>query len=125
MFSSHNSERARGSIAALRIDSALVQIARQRATDMATKGYFAHTSPSGETAFSILARAGYRYASAGENIARNNYPDGQSVSVAMTGFMNSSTHRYNIMDPGFTAVGIGSVVAQDGMKYYAVVFAGQ
>jgi len=122
MFSSHNSERGRAGLAALHIDSALVEVARQRAADMAAKGYFAHASPSGQTAFTLLAGAGYRYGSAGENIARNNYPDSQSVSVAMTAFMNSSTHRYNIMDPGFTAVGVGAVMAQDGMKYYAVVF---
>jgi uncharacterized protein YkwD len=92
---------------------------------MASKGYFAHTSPTGQTAFTLLAAAGYGYKIAGENIARNNYPDSQAVSAAMTGFMNSPTHKENIMDARFTNIGVGVVLGSDGMKYYAVEFAGK
>jgi len=92
---------------------------------MASKGYFAHTSPSGQTAFGLLNAIGYRYREAGENIARNNYAEGQTVSVAMNAFMNSATHRENILDTGFNLVGIGEATSADGMKYYAVVFAQQ
>jgi uncharacterized protein YkwD len=121
----HNQERARGGLAPLRSDAALVQVARNRAVDMASKNYFAHTSPSGETAFTLLARTGYGYRLAGENIARNNYPDPQSAGVAMSGFMNSPTHRANMLDAGYRTVGIGAVAGAGGMKYIAVVFAGQ
>lgn len=124
LFGAHNAERAKDGLGGLQLDPALTSIARQRARDMATKSYFAHTSPSGETAFTLLAAAGYAYGIAGENIARNNYPDAQSAGVAMTGFMNSPGHRGNIMDGRFKSVGIGAVAAADGMKYYAVVFAG-
>jgi uncharacterized protein YkwD len=67
---------------------------------------------------------GYGYGIAGENIARNNYPSGQSVGVAMDGFMNSAGHRANIMEAQFTRVGIGVAMDGNGMIYYAVVFAG-
>jgi uncharacterized protein YkwD len=124
MLAAHNAERAKAGLGALTVDPTLTNIARQRARDMASKGYFSHTSPSGETAFTLLADANFSYAIAGENIARNNYPDAQSSGVAFTGFMNSPGHRGNIMDGRFTAVGIGAVASGDGMKYFAVVFAG-
>lgn len=123
MFNAHNVERANAGLGALQLDATLTQIARTRAQDMASKGYFSHTSPTGQTAFSLLTASGYSYSLAGENLARNNYPDGQSVSVAMTGFMNSPSHRENVLEPTFTRVGIGMAVGTDGLKYYAVVFA--
>jgi uncharacterized protein YkwD len=125
LLNSHNSERAKTGLAPLRVDGTLVTVARQRAMDMANKSYFSHTSPTGETAFTLLNRSGYSYSTAGENIARNNYPDAQAAGVAMNGFMNSPSHRVNIMDGRFRLVGISSVTGRDGMKYFAVVFSGQ
>jgi uncharacterized protein YkwD len=122
MFAGHNSQRANSGLAGLTLDARLLQVARQRAQDMAAKNYFSHTSPSGETAFTILEQIGYAYQLAGENIARNNYPDAQSVQVAMTGFMNSPAHRDNILEPVYKRVGIGVAFGADGMKYFAVVF---
>jgi uncharacterized protein YkwD len=124
MYALHNQYRASGGLAGLQIDGTLVAIARQRAQDMAAKNYFAHTSPSGETAFSIMDDFNYSYSIAGENIARNNYPQNQTVGVAMDGFMNSPGHRANIMESQFTRVGIGVAFDGNGMIYYAVVFAG-
>ena len=124
MFSQHNQQRAAAGLAPLQIDGALVAIARQRAQDMAANNYFSHTSPTGQTAFSLLDGSGYSHSAAGENIARNNYPQSQTVSVAMNGFMNSQGHRANILEPLFTRVGIGVATDGNGMVYYAVVFAG-
>jgi len=124
MFSQHNQQRAGAGLGALSVDASLTNIARRRAQDMAANNYFAHTSPTGETAFTLMNGVGYVYAIAGENIARNNYPDGESVSVAMSGFMNSPGHRANILDGRYTKVGIGMAVDANGMKYFAVVFAG-
>ena len=98
-------------------------IARERAANMAQMNCFSHTA-CGPDPFQLLAANGYAYSTAGENIARNNYPDSQSEDVAMTGFMNSPGHRANILEPRFTKVGIGVAVGADGMKYFAVVFAG-
>lgn len=122
MFNLHNQERAAAGLSALRLDSTLVAIARRRAQDMAANNYFSHTSPSGETAFSLMSAAGYSYQMAGENIARNNYPDSDTVQVSMTGFMNSPSHRGNILEPAFRRIGIGVAFAPDGMKYFAVTF---
>jgi uncharacterized protein YkwD len=124
MFNQHNQQRAAGGLGSLVVDAQLTAIARQRAQDMASKNYFAHTSPTGETAFTLMNAMRYAYAIAGENIARNNYPDAESVGTAMSGFMNSPSHRANIMDGRYTKVGIGMATDASGMKYFAVVFAG-
>jgi uncharacterized protein YkwD len=125
MYSLHNAERSKAGLGTLRLDPTLEAIAHQRANDMAARNYFSHTSPSGETAFSIMAGYGYTYAIAGENIARNNYPDDQSTATAFTGFMNSPSHKENIMDPRFSYVGVAFAFGPDGMKYFAVVFSGK
>jgi uncharacterized protein YkwD len=124
MYASHNSLRAGAGLAGLQLDATLVNIARSRAQDMAANNYFSHTSPSGVTVFSLMAGAGYGYGIAGENIARNSYPDTESVTVAMNGFMNSAAHRSNIMDARYTKVGIAMAIGANGMKYFVVVFAG-
>ncbi len=124
MFAAHNSARAAAGVAPLQINSTLLTIARIRANDMATNHYFSHTSPGGQTPFSLMAQYGYGYSAAGENIAMNNFPAGQTVGVAMNGFMNSPGHRANILNPAFTKAGIGIVLSDDGNRYFAIVFSG-
>jgi uncharacterized protein YkwD len=124
MFNGHNLERARAGLPPLALDALLVSVAQRRASDMLSRGYFSHTSPTGETAFTLLSAAGRVNVAAGENIARNNYPDAQAVSVALSGFMNSAGHRANILDPRFKYVGVASVIGADGMKYFAIIFSG-
>jgi uncharacterized protein YkwD len=123
LYVQQNAFRNAQNLGALQLDPRLVAIARMRAQDMVARNYFAHTAPTGETAFSLLSQAGYFYTIAGENIARNNYPDAESASIAMDGFLNSPSHKENVMDGRFKNVGIGVAVAPDGMKYFAVVFA--
>jgi uncharacterized protein YkwD len=123
MFASHNQQRAANGVAALAIDAQLVQVARQRSQTMADTNCFSHTT-CGPTAFSLLGNIGYTYQIAGENIARNNYSDADTVQVAMTGFMNSTGHRNNILDSRYTKVGIGVAFGANGMKYFTVIFAG-
>lgn len=123
MLDAHDAIRAEGGIVLLEADAALTEVARQRATDMAANGYFAHVSPAGETAFTLLGALNYRYSLASENLARNNFDQSESVAVAMNGFMNSAGHRANILDARLRYVGIGSATGADGMIYYAVVFA--
>ncbi len=42
----------------------------------------------------------------------------------MDGFMNSQGHRDNILDDRFNKVGVGLVIDGAGMKYFAIIFAG-
>jgi uncharacterized protein YkwD len=127
LYVSHNSYRQQAGLVALQVDGTLTAVARQRAADMAANNYFSHYAPGAPNkaaVFTLLAAYGYRSSVSGENIARNNYSDAQSADVAMSAFMNSPGHRDNIMDGRYRYVGIGSALGANGMKYYAVVFAG-
>jgi hypothetical protein len=75
---------------------------------MATKGYFAHTSPEGVTPWYWFAKAGYKFIYAGENLAVN-YNQSQTVETA---WLNSPTHRANIMNENFTEMGVATAVGE-------------
>jgi uncharacterized protein YkwD len=96
-----NSDRASNGVAALQNDPALAQAAQLKANDMAEKGYFAHVSPDGKTPWYWLQQVGYPYTFAGENLAIN-FDDSSAVETA---WMNSPTHRANIVKPQYTRVG--------------------
>ncbi len=82
----------------------LEQAAQQKANDMAHKGYFAHTSPEGLSPWYWFDKVGYIYSYAGENLAID-FQDSIDVSQA---WMNSPTHRANIINPVFTEIGIAT-----------------
>jgi uncharacterized protein YkwD len=124
IFSQQNAQRVAAGLAPLQLDGALVAVARERSNDMVQKNYFAHVSPTGETAFILLDRYGIPYGWAGENLARNNYPDDQSVAIAMRDWMASEGHRENMLSVHYTNVGVGAAVDGSGMKYFTVVFTG-
>ncbi len=119
-----NGQRVAAGLAPLQLDSNLVMVARERSNDMVQKGYFGHVSPTGDTAFSIMDRYGIPYAWAGENLARNNYPDNESVAVALRDWMASQGHRDNILGINYQTVGVGAAVDGAGMKYFTLVFVG-
>lgn len=98
-----NNNRGAAGLSVLQINSLLEKAAQQKAQDMAQKGYFAHTSPEGKTPWYWLDKTGYRYSYAGENIAIHFY-DSQDL---VKSWMNSSSHRTNILNKNFTEIGIG------------------
>lgn len=87
----------------LSVSPVLSEAARLKAEDMAQKGYFAHNTPEGYLPWYWLTKVGYNYAHAGENLAVNFY-DSKDVVDA---WMNSPTHRANIVKQTYTETGIG------------------
>ena len=98
-----NDERTAQKLDTLTINPILNKAAEMKAEDMASKGYFAHTSPEGKTPWYWLAQVGYQYQYAGENLAIN-FNDSKDVTNA---WMNSPTHRANIVKDKYTEVGTG------------------
>lgn len=76
------------------------------AQDMAAKGYFAHVSPDGTTPWDWLNEVGYQYSFAGENLAVN-FSDSNALQSA---WMDSPTHRANIVKQEYTQVGFGTAL---------------
>jgi uncharacterized protein YkwD len=117
-----NGARLAEGLAALERHPDLDGVALFRARDLAEHGYFDHYAADGSSAFSEMGARGIAYRLAGENLARNNYPEGRTVSAAFEGLMASPGHRANIVEPRFTRVGVGAV--QLGRLWvYVTVFA--
>ena len=85
----------------------LARVARYKSQDMKDNGYFAHNSPIYGTPFQMIKNFGISYRSAGENIAKG-YTTPQAVVNA---WMNSSGHRANILNAGYTQIGVGYVAS--------------
>ena len=101
-----NSDRASNSLSALKVNPVLVAAAQAKANDMAAKGYFAHVSPEGIDPWHWFKEAGYSFTHAGENWAVV-FSDSSDVEKA---WMNSPSHRENILDARYTEIGIASAV---------------
>ena len=125
LFDATNVRRASVGVASLRENGYLNAIAKLRSDEMAQLDYFAHVSPvTGENVFALMDRYGVPYGWAGENLAKNNYPDSECVQVADQALWDSPSHRENIVNPNYTDVGIALTVDSSGMKYFTFVFAG-
>jgi uncharacterized protein YkwD len=97
-----NAERRDAGCAPVRVDEQLPAVAQAHASDMARNGYISHTSQDGTTSRERISEGGYPRANA-ENIA-SGYP---SAAEVMEAWMGSPTHRRNIVDCRFTAIGVG------------------
>jgi uncharacterized protein YkwD len=119
-----NQSRANAGRRALRVDPALVSIARGRSKDMIERNYFSHNiPPSGKRVFDVMSERGYCFVVAGENIGWNNYPDDAATAEIHGMFMNSPSHRDNIMGGSWEVIGIGAYKGSDGKKMWTVLFA--
>lgn len=103
-----NKERVALGFQPLKINQQLVQAAQQKAQDMLNKDYFAHTSPDGISPWHWLDKAGYEYKAAGENLAKD-FTDSYFLHQA---WMNSSSHRDNILDKNYKEIGIAVIEGQ-------------
>ena len=125
LLSGTNARRVSNGLAPLAENGYLNGIARIRSQDMADHNYFAHVSPiTGDDAFGLMDKHGVPYGWAGENLAKNNYPESECVDVAEQALWESPPHRENILNPHYTDVGIALVVDATGMKYFTIVFTG-
>jgi uncharacterized protein YkwD len=114
-----NRERAAAGCSAVTSDDRLVAAARAHSADMAARGYFSHTTPEGVEFATRITQAGYRWSRAGENIAK-----GQATPAAvMTGWMNSSGHKANILNCSFKNLGVGVAADADGRLVWTQDFA--
>lgn len=99
-----NNNRINNRLSTLTTNPLLEAAAQKKANDMASKGYFAHTSPEGKTPWYWLKEVQYDFQAAGENLAIN-FVDSTDVDSA---WMNSPGHRANILNGKFTEIGIAT-----------------
>lgn len=104
LISLTNDDRSANGEGELTENDLLTKAAQMKADDMAEKGYFAHVTPDGKQPWYWVQQAGYSYEYAGENLAVN-FDDSKDVEEA---WMNSPTHRANIVKPVYTEIGIAT-----------------
>lgn len=99
-----NDDRTDNNLTKLAVNDTLVRVAQLKANDMADKSYFAHTSPEGKSPWHWFRQGGYNFRYAGENLAVH-FSDSRAVQNA---WMDSPTHRANILNDRFTEIGIAT-----------------
>jgi uncharacterized protein YkwD len=112
-FDSVNRERATENLGPVKWDEALALAARRHASLMAKEENLVHQLPGELQLDQRCARAGARFSRVGENIAV-----GPEIETIHTGWMHSPGHRANILEPRFTALGVGVVEVKG--ELYAV-----
>jgi uncharacterized protein YkwD len=118
-----NQSRAAAGLPALKTDSELTSWARWRSKDMIDRDYFSHSiPPDGKKIFDYLKADGYCYKVAGENIGINNFPDDIATQTIHQGFMDSPSHRANILGLTWTHIGVGAYKGADGTHVWTVLF---
>jgi len=100
-----NQERVNQGLPALAMNNFLNQAAARKAADMFARNYWAHVSPAGTQPWYFVTQAGYSYRYAGENLARD-FSDPGSV---VTAWMNSPTHRENLLSNRYQDIGVAVV----------------
>jgi len=120
VFDNINLARQRLGLPMVELDESLIELARNRSRDMATRGYFAHVTPEGTTAFNMLDELGIYSPYAGECLARTN----ESPEVVFEAFMESPSHRKVLLNPHYSKIGVGQGIDSNGMLYIAVILIG-
>lgn len=106
-----NAERARVGLKPMRLASDLNRYADIRAKEIV--GQFSHTRPNGENGALIIPKARYR----GENLSAGS----SSPSAVMHQWMNSRSHRDNILFADYDELGVGYFFDADGQyRHYWV-----
>ena len=120
VFDLVNRERSRAHLGRLTWDDGLAQVARDYSRRMAREGFFDHYDPTGKTVMDRAARL-RNWSSIGENLFVCD-EHASFAATAIQGWMNSKTHRTNMLDRGWTATGIGIATARDGSIFITQVF---
>jgi uncharacterized protein YkwD len=107
-----NAVRRQHHLSPLDKDNGLVDTARAHSDDMLERNFFSHVNPDGQTPQKRIAPAYSRTISrSGENIWGGHgydYSDSKLMArVIVDSWMSSPGHRANLLNPGYTHVGVG------------------
>jgi uncharacterized protein YkwD len=103
LLSQTNQDRQAHYLSALKESSLLDQAAETKARDMVTNNYWSHSTPDGVTPWRFITNTGYKYRTAGENLAYGF----ESSSQTLSAWMHSPEHRANVLSGDYSQVGFG------------------
>jgi uncharacterized protein YkwD len=121
-FEMINQKRRENGLQPLIWNAELAGAARTHSQNMAENQFFGHRGLDGSMVSDRADSAGLnKWRAIGENIAFNRgYED--PVAKAVEGWMNSPTHRHNLLDANWKESAIGVAVAPDGSYYFTQDF---
>lgn len=111
-----NIERTKAGLSPLTINKTVESAALVRAREIETS--FSHTRPDGTSFTSVLKEHGVSYMRAGENIAWGQ----KTPEIVVNGWMNSPSHRANILNASFKTIGVGHYQNAKGVNYWTQLF---
>jgi uncharacterized protein YkwD len=114
-----NAERAARGLAGLTIDSRLVAAAQGHSNDQAAFNSLNHDGSDYSNPKDRMVRQGFQPGWWAENVA-SGYASSDDV---MSGWMNSSGHRKNILNSRVTHIGVAVAYAADGTPYWTMKLA--
>jgi uncharacterized protein YkwD len=91
----------------------LSSIARIRSNDMLNRNYFSHYTPEGKNIRDILKDNNEIFQYEGENLAKASPSSWGSPEAITIAWMDSPTHKYNILRPVYGKIGISIIDAND------------
>lgn len=100
-----NKQRQTAGLGILKENALLDQAAAAKAADMFAQDYWAHNAPDGTEPWSFILSSGYSYLHAGENLAR----DFKDPSSVVTAWMNSPSHKANLVSTKYNDIGVAVV----------------
>lgn len=103
LLSETNKERSKVSVDQLQNNLLLQNAAQAKAQDMVSRNYWSHQTPDGKEPWYFIGQSGYSYTKAGENLAFG-FDDAAGVT---SGWLNSQSHKKNMLDPNYREVGFG------------------
>ena len=109
LLSATNVQRNSNGQASLTINDKLNAAAQAKANDMVARDYWSHNTPDGKEPWVFFDAQGYVYTKAGENLAYGF----DTSDATIIGWMNSPTHKANLLDSSFTEVGFGFANSSD------------
>lgn len=110
-----NSERIEAGVLSVELDETLCKAAQKRAEEIAMVP--SHTRPDGRATYTVLDDYGVSYRVWGENIA-----GGQTTAEEVHhAWMNSPSHRENILCAGYSKIGVGYYTV-NGMTYWCTLY---
>ncbi|MFA6991911.1 MAG: CAP domain-containing protein [Candidatus Gracilibacteria bacterium] len=115
LLSNINTDRIKYGLGTIQMSEELNNIAQSHSEDMAKNGFFGHVNLAGESPDDRRIKAGIP-TSVGENLAKDT-----AINFAHEGLMRSASHRSNILNEGWTSIGLG-IAEQDGYLYITEEF---
>lgn len=117
-----NNERRRKGLDDLYWDDELARMARAYSRQMARESFFSHYDRSGNSVVERARKSDIRdWSKIGENLFFCEGYD-RIDALAVRGWMNSPTHRRNLLDRQFNTTGIGIAETRGGEVYITQVF---